>query len=97
MPFAPVTLAHRGSGGLFQPDVTLLEDGLMSANVEVNRDYGWLAGYCRANRIDTPTRHEAEQAVADLHGGDWRRYGDSLLTQAALRHPAPRRGASKLR
>jgi hypothetical protein len=70
----------------------------MSANVEVNWDYGWLAGYCRANRIATPTRHEAEQAVEVHHGGDWRRYGDSLLTQAALRPPAPpRRGASKLR
>jgi hypothetical protein len=50
----------------------------MSANVEANRDYGWLVGYCRTNRIDTPTRQEAEQAVAAQHGGDWRSYARSL-------------------
>jgi hypothetical protein len=50
----------------------------MSPNVEANRDYGWLAGYCRANGIDTPTRHEAEQAVAARHGGDWDGYARRL-------------------
>jgi hypothetical protein len=67
----------------------------MSPNVEANRDYGWLAGYCRANGIDTPTRHEAEQAVAARHGGDWRGYARSLGARAlfpprrAAREPAP--------
>jgi hypothetical protein len=53
----------------------------MSPNVEANRDYGWLAGYCRAHGIDMPTRQEAEQAVAARHGGDWRGYARSLRTR----------------
>jgi hypothetical protein len=62
----------------------------MSANVEVNWDYGWLAGFCRAHRIDTPTRHEAEHAVTTQHGGDWHRYAASLADQPRPQ-PPPRR------
>ena len=65
----------------------------MSANVEINWDYGWLAGFCRAHRIETPTRHEAEQAVTTLHGGDWRRYAalaGQPRTPPAQRRPWPK-------